>query len=67
PLDIMPPSLQQLAQVFPTYYANDAVKSLVARGASLLAPQVLMDIAIICVFSGVVYFIGWLVYRRKYE
>jgi ABC-2 type transport system permease protein len=67
PLSIMPASLQDLAQVFPTYYANEAVASLVARGAPLWAPQVMLDIAIICAFSGVMYFIGWLLFRRKYE
>ena len=52
------PQLQQAAIIFPSYYANDAVKSLVARGASILAPQVLYDIGILCVFSVVVYLIG---------
>ncbi|HME56038.1 MAG TPA: ABC transporter permease [Candidatus Lokiarchaeia archaeon] len=66
PLEIMPTSLQAAATVFPSYYANDAVRSLVARGASLLAPQILLDIAIIFIFSGLVFILGWLAYRRKY-
>lgn len=67
PLEIMPTSLKALATIFPSYYANDAVKSLIARGASLLAPQILLDIAILCIFAGVVFFLGWLAYRKKYE
>lgn len=67
PLEFMPPSLQQAAQIFPSYYANDAVKSLVARGASLLAPQILFDIAILGTFGGVIFLLGWLVFRRRYE
>ena len=66
PLEIMPTSLQAVAAVFPSYYANDAVKSLVARGASLFAPQILLDIAIIGIFSGVLFLLGWLAYRRKF-
>jgi len=67
PSEIMPETLQSVARIFPTYYANDAVKSLVARGASLLAPQVLLDIGIIATFSIIVYFLGWLVFQKVYR
>jgi len=67
PLEVMPSNLQVVAQLFPSYYANDAVKSLIARGASLFAPQVLLDIGVILIFSGIVFLAGWLAFRRKYD
>jgi ABC-2 type transport system permease protein len=67
PLEVMPSNLQVMAQLFPSYYANDAVKSLIARGAPLFAPQVLLDIGVILIFSGIVFLAGWLAFRRKYD
>ena len=67
PLGFLPACLQQAAQIFPSYYANDAVKSFVARGTSLLAPQVLFIIAVLGAFGGVILLLGWFVFRRRYE
>ncbi|GAB4314128.1 MAG: ABC transporter permease [Promethearchaeota archaeon] len=67
PFEIMPEAMQSIGKLFPSYYANDAVKSLIARGAPITAPQVLIDFAVMGLIGAVVYVAGLLVYKRSFD
>ncbi|MHA1340618.1 MAG: ABC transporter permease [Promethearchaeota archaeon] len=67
PLEIMPEALQAFAKILPPTYANDAIKSLIARGASVLAPQILMDILILVLAGILIYMIAWILFKKEYN
>ncbi|MEM2929807.1 MAG: ABC transporter permease [Thermoproteota archaeon] len=61
-------SAAQIAGRFvPSYYVTDALASLFLRGASILSPAILLDLAVICVFSGAVLAIGIFLYAKYFR
>lgn len=64
-------SLSQTAQIVcrlvPSYYVTDALASLFLRGASILSPAVLFDLAVASVFSIVVLIIGVFIYAKYFR
>ncbi|MEM3660177.1 MAG: ABC transporter permease [Thermoproteota archaeon] len=61
-------SFSQTAQIagkfVPSFYVTNALASLFLRGASILSPAILLDLAVVCVFSGAVLTIGIFLYAK---
>jgi ABC-2 type transport system permease protein len=55
---------QSAGQFVPSYYVTDALTSLLLRGAPIFSPTVLLDLAIVSIYSVVILFIGILLFRR---
>jgi len=55
---------QSAGQFVPSYYATDALTSLLLRGAPVFSPMVLLDLVIVSIYSAVVLGIGILLFRR---
>jgi ABC-2 type transport system permease protein len=64
-------SLSQTAQIagrlVPSYYVTDALASLFLRGASILSPAILLDLAVTSVFSAAVLTLGILLYAKYFR
>ncbi|MHA1792093.1 MAG: ABC transporter permease [Promethearchaeota archaeon] len=58
PLEIMPKEMQTLAYFFPSFHANNAIFSVIARGASLLSGQVLVDMLFLLITGFIVYLVS---------
>jgi hypothetical protein len=63
-------SLSTTAQVagrfVPSYYVTDALTSLFLRGAAITSPLILLDTALLSIFSIVILSIGIVLYSRYY-
>lgn len=64
-------SFSQTAQIagkfVPSFYVTNALASLFLRGASILSPAILLDLAVVCVFSGAVLTIGIFLYAKYFR
>ncbi|MEM2049735.1 MAG: ABC transporter permease [Thermoproteota archaeon] len=64
-------SFSQTAQIagkfVPSFYVTNALSSLFLRGASILSPAILLDLAVVCVFSGAVLTIGIFLYAKYFR
>ncbi|MHA1791259.1 MAG: ABC transporter permease [Promethearchaeota archaeon] len=67
PLEFMPDAIRQFAQFLPSTHANDALKSLIGRGASLFSGQILFDIGFVLLSGFIVYIIAWILFKREYN
>jgi len=55
---------QAISQFVPSYYATDALTSLLLRGAPVTSPIILIDMAILSAYSIAVLLIGVLLFRK---
>lgn len=55
---------QSAGQFVPSYYVTNALTSLLLRGAPIFSPLVLLDLAIVSIYSAVILVIGILLFRR---
>ena len=60
----LPPDIQALGRLVPSYYVTDAMTSLLLRGAPLTSPAILLDLAVVSVYSVAVLMLGILLFRR---
>ncbi|MEM2940009.1 MAG: ABC transporter permease [Thermoproteota archaeon] len=61
-------STAQIACRFvPSYYVTDALASLFLRGASILSPAILLDLAVVFVFSLAVLIVGIFLYAKYFR
>lgn len=60
-------SAQVVGRFVPSYYVTDALTSLFLRGAEITSPLVLLDMAILSLFSIGVLVVGIIIYARYYR
>ena len=60
-------SAQVAGRFVPSYYVTDALTSLFLRGAAITSPLVLLDIAILSIFSIAILVIGIILYAKYYR
>jgi len=60
----LPPDIQALGRLVPSYYVTDAMTSLLLRGVPLTSPAILLDLAVVSVYSVAVLMLGVLLFRR---
>jgi len=60
-------SAQIAGRFVPSYYVTDALTSLLLRGAAITSPLVMLDIAIVSVFSIAILVIGVILYAKYFR
>ena len=60
----LPPDIQAFGRLVPSYYVTDAMTSLLLRGVPLTSPAILLDLAVVSVYSVAVLMLGILLFRR---
>jgi ABC-2 type transport system permease protein len=58
------PTAQAAGRFVPSYYVTDALTSLFLRGAPVWSPTVLVDLAVVSIFSVTTLFVGILLFRK---
>jgi ABC-2 type transport system permease protein len=60
----LPPDIQVLGRLVPSYYVTDALTSLLLRGAPWTGPTILLDLAVVSAYSVIVLILGVLLFRK---